>query len=158
MTLRQAGVASPPYLRGKLCRDSFGARIARLGSLMMFLAWEKGCGARTSRAVLRAMALVAATMLAGCGATDSLFVDPGHYSAYHCKDLIAESQNLAKREKELRNLMDKASEGGGGSVIGTFAYRSDYEIVLEQQKLLKRAVAAQKCELVPSYNSDQIIR
>lgn len=105
--------------------------------------------------------LVAAAALAGCGLSDgpgALFVDPGRYSAFHCKDLIAESQNLANRERDLRNLMDKASEGGGGSVIGGFAYRSDYEIVLEQQKVLKREVAAKKCELVPSYNSDHIIR
>ena len=107
---------------------------------------------------LRATLLVTTMALAGCGMSDSFFVDPGHYSAYHCKDLIAESQNLANREKQLRDLMDKASEGGGGTVIGAFAYRSDYEIVLEQQKALKRAVAEQKCELTPSYNSDHIIR
>ena len=88
----------------------------------------------------------------------ALFVDPGRYSYFHCKQLIAESQNLANRERELRNLMDKSSEGGGGSVIGAFAYRSDYESVMEQKKLLQRAAAEQKCELVPSYNSDRMIR
>jgi hypothetical protein len=100
-------------------------------------------------------------VLAGCGLSDgpgAVFVDPGRYSGFHCKDLIAESQNLANRERDLRNLMDKASEGGGGSVIGGLAYRSDYAIVLEQQKVLKREVAAKKCELVPSYSSDRVIR
>lgn len=87
-----------------------------------------------------------------------LLVDPGHYSVYHCKDLVAESQNLATREKQLRDLMDKASEGTGGTIIGAFSYRTDYETVLEQQKLLKRTAAEQKCELTPSYNSDRIIR
>jgi hypothetical protein len=43
-------------------------------------------------------------------------------------------------------------------VIGAFAYRSDYDSVLEMQTLVKRAAAAQKCELAPSYNSDHIIR
>jgi len=102
-----------------------------------------------------------AALLTGCGLSDgpgALFVDPGHYSALHCKQLIAESQNLANRERDLRNLMDKASEGGGGTIIGTFAYRSDYESVIQQKKLLQRAAAEQKCELVPSYNSDRIIR
>lgn len=116
------------------------------------------CDARISGVALRAMLFVATTALAGCGTSASFFADPGHYSAFHCKDLIAESQTLANREKQLRDLMGKAGEGGGGSVIGVLAYRSDYETVLEQQKLLKRAVAEQKCELTPSYNSDRIIR
>lgn len=128
---------------------------------MMFSARAKRRGARISGAAMPPTLLVATTVLTGCGLSDgpgALFVDPGRYSAFHCKDLIAESQNLANRERDLRNLMDKASEGGGGSVIGGFAYRSDYEIVLEQQKVLRREVAAKKCELVPSYNSDHIIR
>jgi hypothetical protein len=110
---------------------------------------------------VRAMLLLAVAALSGCGLSDGvsgLLVDPARYSAYHCKELIAESQNLANREKKLRDLMDKASEGGGGTVIGTIAYRGDYETVLEQQKLLKRAAAEQKCELVPTYSSDHTVR
>lgn len=115
---------------------------------------------RNAFAVLRAMPLLAA--VAGCGLSNGpgeLLVDPAHYSAYHCKDMIAEAQYLAKRERDLRNLMDKASEGGGaGTVIGTVAYRTDYEAVLEQQRLLQRAAAERKCELVPTYSSDRTIR
>lgn len=116
------------------------------------------CGASMRAAALRVTLLIATTTLAGCGMSDSFFVDPGHYSVYHCKDLIAESQNLAAREKQLRDLMDKASEGTGGTIIGTLSYRTDYETVLELQKLVKRAAVEQKCELTPSYNSDHIIR
>lgn len=128
---------------------------------MIFSARAKRCGALMSGTALRAAVLVAATALTGCGLSDgagAFFVDPGRYSALHCKELITESQNLANREKQLRDLMDKASEGGGGSVLGAFAYRSDYDSVLQMQKLVKRAAAAQKCELVPSYNSDHVIR
>ena len=128
---------------------------------MIFSARAKRCGARVASAALQATLLVGAAVLSGCGLSDgagALFVDPGRYSSFHCKQLIAESQNLANRERELRNLMDKASEGGGGTIIGTFAYRSDYESVMEQKVLLQRAAAAQKCELVPSYNSDRTIR
>jgi hypothetical protein len=103
---------------------------------------------------------LAMVALSGCGGDGvaGLLVDPAHYSAFHCKELIAESKNLANREKQLHDLMDKASEGGGGSVIGALAYRSDYETVLEQQKLLTRTAAAQKCELAPTYSSDHTIR
>lgn len=125
---------------------------------MIFFARAQRCGMRISGAALRATLLIAMTALTACGTSDMLLVDPGHYSVYHCKDLVAESQNLATREKQLRDLMDKASEGTGGTIIGAFSYRTDYETVLEQQKLLKRTAAEQKCELTPSYNSDRIIR
>lgn len=106
--------------------------------------------------------LVGAAALAGCGLSESgvgvLVVDPSRYSAYHCKDLIARLKVLQGREKDLRGLMDKASDGGGGAVIGTLAYRSDYETVLSEEKLLQRTAAEKKCELVPTYQSDQTIR
>jgi hypothetical protein len=106
--------------------------------------------------------VAAAVALGGCSlATDgvaSLAVDPARYQGYHCKDLVAQWNNLIAREKQLRNLIDKASEGSGGAVVATFAYRGDYDTVLEQQKVLKRTAAEQKCELEHSYNSDQTIR
>jgi hypothetical protein len=107
---------------------------------------------------------VAAVALAGCGFSDgpgTLIVDPGKYSVYHCNDLVARSKYLLSREQELRGLMDKASEGGGGTVIGALAYRSDYESVKSEQKLLQRTAAEKKCDLVApasNYQSDQTIR
>jgi len=85
-------------------------------------------------------------------------VDPARYSAYHCRDLINRSKVLVDREKELRNLMDKASEGGGGAVIGALSYRADYEKVLGEESLLRRTAVEKKCELTPPpLQSDQII-
>ena len=67
-------------------------------------------------------------------------------------------KTLNAREKELRGLMDRAKEGGGGVVIGTLAYRADYDSVLTQEKLVQREAADKKCELAPAYQSDQTIR
>ena len=111
-----------------------------------------------------AASLIAAVVaLGGCGSlkTDgvaSLAVDPARYEGLHCKDLVSQWNTLTAREKQLRNLMDKASEGGGGTVVATVAYRSDYETVLQQEKVLKRTAADKNCELEQSYNSDQGIR
>jgi hypothetical protein len=106
--------------------------------------------------------VAAAAVLAGCGVgTDgmaSLAVDPAHYAGYHCKDLTAQWNALVAREKQLRNLIDKASEGGGGTVIAAVAYRGDYDTVLQQEKVLKRTAAEQNCELTSNYSSDQTIR
>jgi len=117
---------------------------------------------RQFAAGLPATALVlAAAMLAGCGLSDgagALLVDPARYNGYHCNDLVSQWKALVAREKQLRNLIDKANEGGGGTVIGALAYRGDYQTVLEQEKVLQRTAAAQKCQLVAAYASDRTIR
>jgi hypothetical protein len=98
---------------------------------------------------------------AGCSTSNgpgSLFVDPGHYDAYHCNDLQARWQALNKREIELRNLMDKAATGPGGTVIGTVAYGTDYQSVLTEKKLVQQAAAEKNCELERKFQSDQSIR
>lgn len=103
--------------------------------------------------------VLAAATLAGCsGVIGSLMVDPARYSADRCNDLVTEWNNLVKRENELRGLIDKAREGGGGTVIGAVAYRGDYETVLAQEKVLQRTAADKNCALTPTYKSDQTIR
>lgn len=109
--------------------------------------------------------LLAAVALAGCGdGIGALMVDPARYDGYRCKDLVSQWQGLVAREKQLRNLINKADESNGGVVIGALAYRGDYQTVLEQEKVLQRTAAAQKCELVATappprpYTSDQVIR
>jgi hypothetical protein len=109
-------------------------------------------------------ALVVAAALAGCSVNSdgigALGVDPGFYSALHCKDLVGKWQQLTTKENELRALMDRASDGGGGTVIGALSYRTDFELVQSQKKLLVRTAAEKKCELPqpPTYQSDQTIR
>jgi hypothetical protein len=96
--------------------------------------------------------------LAGCGASvdpGSLLIDPGRYSAYRCNDLAARWKVLVAREKELNGLMAKASEGGGGAVIGSLAYRTDYDSVLSDEKLLQRAAAEKDCGFTPEFQSDR---
>ena len=88
----------------------------------------------------------------------ALLIDPGHYDAYHCNELAARWKVLVAREKELRGLMDKASEGGGGIVIGSLAYRTDYDAALSDEKLLLRTAAEKNCGFNPSLQSDQTIR
>lgn len=104
--------------------------------------------------------LVAAA-LAGCGLSDgvgALMVDPARYDGYRCQDLYQQWNALLARQKELRGLIDKAGEGGGGTVIGALAYSGDYQTVLEQEKVLRRTAAAKKCQFVATYTSDQTIR
>src|ERR1700722_3026942 len=106
-------------------------------------------------------AATAGMTLAGCGLGNgpgSLLVDPGRYEAYHCNDLVARWKALTDRERDLRALMDKASQSGTGAVIGAVAYRSDYESVLTEEKLVQHEANEKKCELTTTFQSDQSIR
>jgi hypothetical protein len=54
--------------------------------------------------------------------------------------------------------MDKASEGAGGNLIGTLAYRGDYDSVVTEERLVQRAAADKNCGFTPDYQSDHTIR
>ena len=102
-----------------------------------------------------------ALALAGCGLGNgpgSFIVDPGKYDGYRCNDLVTRWKQLGEREKELRNLMDKAAQSASGKVIGQVVYRSDYESVLTEQKIVQQRAAERKCELTTTYQSDSGIR
>ena len=109
-------------------------------------------------------AMVACAMaiaLSGCGMTDagSVLIDPGRYSVYHCDELATRWTALVARENELHGLIDKAGEGGGGgAVIGSLAYRTDYESVLSEERLLQRTASEKNCGFKPQLQSDQTIR
>jgi hypothetical protein len=122
------------------------------------------CGAGGFRAAASfaraACFLLTAATLSGCGGdgVGSLMVDPARYDGYHCQGLAEQLKGLQAREKQLRDLMDKANESSGGKVIGALAYSSDYQTVLEQEKVLKRTAEKQKCQFTAAYTSDQTIR
>ena len=109
-----------------------------------------------------ALSSFAVLTLTGCGlSTDgagALFVDPGRYTLYHCDDLAARRKMLVARENELRGLIERAGESTGGAVIGSFAYRSDYDAVLAEEKLLQRNAAEKNCSFASPLQSDQTIR
>jgi hypothetical protein len=103
----------------------------------------------------------AAVALAGCGLNDgpgTILVDPGRYTAFHCDELATQWKVLLTRERELHGLIDKAGEGTGGAVIGSLAYRTDYESVLSEEKLLQRTAVEKNCGFTPEFQSDHTIR
>jgi hypothetical protein len=101
----------------------------------------------------RCLALLAvielAGALAGCGSFDSgqLLIDPGRYALFKCDDLAKRWKTVTAREKDLRNLMARAGETGGGAVVGSVAYRADYEAVLSDERLLQHTAAEKNCPL-----------
>jgi hypothetical protein len=90
-----------------------------------------------------------AILLAGCSTSGSLLVDPGHYSVYHCDAMPGQLAGIQQRQHDLSNLMARASEGGGGTLIGTMAYRTDYQSAIDEEKVLRRVAAGKNCNLPP---------
>ena len=76
-------------------------------------------------------------------------VDPAHYSFFHCKDLEKRLTYLLGREQQFHELMDKASEGGGGALIGNLSYRAEYENARGEEAVLRRTAAEKNCQLPP---------
>ena len=119
---------------------------------------QRSCAASSFAA---AVCVVAAIALTACSSSDGvgqLLVDPSQYDVYHCKDLVAQWDQLNKREAELRANMDRASQTAGGKVIGAVAYGPDYQTLLTQKKMVQRQAAEKRCELVQTYQSDQTVR
>jgi hypothetical protein len=128
--------------------------------------WPRACAPRASSApagwygALSSLALLALVVLAGCGSdgAGAVFIDPGRYTLYHCDELATRRKALIAREAELRGLMERASESAAGSVIGSLAYRSEYDSVIAEQKLLQRNATEKNCSFALPLQSDQTMR
>jgi hypothetical protein len=118
---------------------------------------------------LRGVAAVAlASVLTGCTSKDSgeLLIDPGRYAIYKCDDLAARWKIVSAREKELHGLMDRAGQSNGGAVVGSLAYRADYDAVVSDERQLQRTAAEKNCGFTfqsgqlqsTQFQSDQTIR
>ena len=111
-----------------------------------------------------AVLTLAGVLLAACSLPEgagTLLVDPGRYSAYHCNELADQWKILVAREKELRGLMDKADAGGNsnaGAIVGSVAYRPEYEAVMSNEKLLQNAAKEKNCPFVAEFQSDHTLR
>jgi hypothetical protein len=96
-----------------------------------------------------AFAAFIALLLDGCSTSTALLADPARFSVYHCDAMPGQLQGIQQRQRELSNLMARASEGGGGALIGTMSYRMDYERAIDEEKVLRRVAAEKNCNLPP---------
>jgi hypothetical protein len=116
---------------------------------------------RAGRLFAAAICVIGGMALSGCGLSNGpgqLIVAPGTYTPYRCNDLLKQWVLLNTREQQLRDNMNRASQGGGGTVIGALAYGTDYQTVLTQKKMVQQDAAEKNCELVHNFQSDQTIR
>ena len=92
--------------------------------------------------------------LGGCASVgdsfaSSAFVDPAKYGQFDCKQMETERKTLAARTAEQQRLIDKASTGVGGSVVGEMVYRNEYVSIRASSKLLEETWRDNKCVETP---------
>jgi hypothetical protein len=98
---------------------------------------------------LRLVALCA--LVAGCAASDGpyFFADEGKYRYHTCEQLVAASKQKHDRQRELKELIDKAEQAAGGQIVSVLAYRSDYVAVNEEVQVIDLTVREKNCTIPP---------
>ena len=100
------------------------------------------------------LCLAVCVILAGCasdgavgggGGSPMFFADAGKYQFHNCDRLASAAKRQSERQRELKELIDKAEQGAAGQIVSALAYRSDYAAVNEDLRVLQSAVRDKNC-------------
>ena len=100
----------------------------------------------------RALLMVApCALVTGCASSDGpyFFADAGKYQYHTCEQLAVASKQKHDRQRELKELIDKAEQAAGGQIVSVLAYRSDYVAVNEELQVIDSAVRDKNCAASP---------
>jgi hypothetical protein len=121
--------------------------------------WSGGAALRCARLV---GGFLAAAALAACSSIGNepltVFADPGKYQYNTCEQIATHRKSLSTREQELRQLMDKADQSTGGSVVNVLAYRADYVAASEELKVLENTARAKNCDRPENWKSNSSVK
>jgi len=84
--------------------------------------------------------------------------DSGKYQYHNCEQLATARVSGTAREKELRELIERAERGPGGVVAGALAYRPDYIAVSEDLRVIDATARSKNCATPPTWRSSTVIR
>jgi hypothetical protein len=108
------------------------------------------------------VALILPILLAACASAIespfTVFADPGKYEWFSCDQLLPQRQLWESKEKELKQLMDKARQGTGGAAISVVAYQGDYVAAREELQVIDATARAKKCKMPGDWKSDSAVR
>jgi len=101
-------------------------------------------------------------VLAGCGTITaqtgtSAYIAPGKFDVYTCSDITERTQVVQKRKDELEQLMGRASDGGGGSIVNAVAYQAEYRQSRDELVELSRASADKQCASKSQWSSGRAV-
>src|SRR3954452_17397096 len=100
-----------------------------------------------------------ALSVAGCASEAPLFVaDSGKYQFYNCEQLANSAKQQSVRQRDLKELIDKAEQGTAGVVVSVIAYRSDYVAVTEDLRVIEVTARNKNCVTPSTWQSNSVIR
>jgi hypothetical protein len=100
----------------------------------------------------RSLQLVAlCALLSGCASSEGpyLFADAGKYHFHNCEQLATVSKQKHDRQRELKELIDKAEQAAGGQIVSALAYRTDYAAVNEELQVIDSTLREKDCAASP---------
>src|SRR5882724_2281324 len=120
----------------------------------------------TLRSHMKPLATLCAALLAGgllqaCAISDNpltVFADPGKYQYNTCEQIAGQKKTWTTREKELKQLMDKAEQSTGGAVVNVLAYKADHIAALEELKVLEATARSKNCDSPDKWQSNTVVR
>jgi hypothetical protein len=114
----------------------------------MVMRWELFGDLSAARS-LWLMALCA--LLTGCASSEGpyLFADAGKYHFHNCEQLATVSKQKHDRQRELKELIDKAEQAAGGQIVSALAYRTDYVAVNEELQVIDSTLREKNCAATP---------
>jgi len=114
---------------------------------------------RLAPGALRLTALVLCAALTGCAIeTPLILADPGKYQYFNCEQLAKANTQQTARQRELKELIEKAEQGAGGVVVSMMAYRSDYLAVNEDLRVIESTARNKNCVTTSTWQSNNAIR
>jgi hypothetical protein len=81
-----------------------------------------------------------------------LFADAGKYHFHNCEQLATASKQKHDRQRELKELIDKAEQAAGGQIVSALAYRTDYAAVNEELQVIDSTLREKNCAASPPSN------
>ena len=109
----------------------------------------------------RLAALPLLAVLAGCGSSlsdqfgSSVWITPGKYAYHDCQQAQGLDRSFAERQKELEELMARASQGAGGQAIGQMVYRTQYQQVRGEREELAKTLVNKQCYIESPRSSER---
>jgi hypothetical protein len=84
---------------------------------------------------------------AGCAGdtAEQLLVRPGRFDYLSCPEIAKASQTAAKRERELKTLIDRAEKESFGVLMAAASYRGEYLQAQGEQKMLADVARRKDC-------------
>jgi hypothetical protein len=86
---------------------------------------------------------------------DSLYVTPGKYDYLRCPDIVARIRGSQARQRDLADVMQRASQDAAGPVVNALVYSTDLAQARADEKELRATAQEKKCEVDPPKPPEQ---